>query len=148
MIALLAIATVLTMPASWKVVDVPNPPGSTVEVLLYARGPLVKGFEQTMNVIRKRYSDDAMSIDDWATAATNDLQSRDGVKILASHKETLCDKDGWIVESTGTYNGHRLDLQQEAILDGGWEYVATYSRAAGSDADADAEKALTTLCPL
>lgn len=145
---ILAAATALVIPSTWQAVDVPNPPGSTVEVLSLARGPVVSGFTTTINVIRKRYSDDAMLIGDWAAAATNDLQSHDGVKIVTSHKQIFCDINGWVVESTGTYDGRDLDLIQEAILDGGYEYVATYSRPVGSAADADALKALATLCPL
>ena len=148
MIAALVFGVVMVMPTSWKVVDVPNPPGSTVEVLTYTRGPKVRKFEQTINVIRKRYSDDAMLIGDWAAAAVNDLQAHEGVKILENHPQDFCDIRGWIVESTGTYGGVKLDVLQEAILDGGWEYVASYTRIEGSEADADAMKAMGTLCPM
>jgi len=144
----LAAAVALVLPAGWQVVDVPNPPGSTVEVLRLGVGPTVDGFATKINVIRQRYGDEAMLIDDWAATSTAYLKSQDGVHVVASHAEPLCDHNGWLVESTGKYNGRDLDLVQTALLDGGYEYVATYSRPVGSDVDRDAMKALDTLCPL
>jgi hypothetical protein len=147
-VAVLAVAVSLVLPSNWQSVDIPNPPGSTVEVLRLGLGPTVDGFQTKINVIRQRYSDESELIGDWAEKSTAYLKSQDGVRVIASHAERLCDINGWLVESTGKYNGHDLDLVQTALLDGGYEYVATYSRPVGSDADRDALKALDTLCPL
>lgn len=144
----LVLAAVITLPASFTHVDVPNPPGSTVEVLELGRGPVVDHFTTTINVIRRQYTDDTMTIADWAASAMNDLQTHDGVKIVTSRALKVCNHDAWWVESTGPYNGRNLDLVQEALLDGGYEYVATYSRPQGSAEDADVIKALATLCPM
>lgn len=144
----LAAAVALTLPAGWQSVDVPNPPGSTVEVLALGRGPTLDGFGETINVIRKRYAAGATSIEGWAATATAYLKSQEGVRILASHDDQLCDRNGWLVESIGKYSGRDLDLVQTALLDGGYEYVATYSRPLGTEPDRSALKALETLCPL
>jgi hypothetical protein len=146
--AVLAAAVALTLPTGWQSIDVPNPPGSTVEVVRFGLGPTVDGFETKINVIRQRYSDEAMLIGDWAARSTSYLKSQEGVRILASHFDPLCNMDGWLVESTGKYNGRDLDLVQTAVLDSGWEYVATYTRPLGTEPDRDALRALETLCPL
>ena len=145
----LAVAMVIHLPSTYTHVDVPNPPGSTVEVLELGRGPVVNGFTTLINVVRKRYDDTpALQIGDWAAEAINDLQAHEGVKIVDNHKLVVCDINSWWIESTGSYNGRDLDLVQQAFLDGGYEYIATYSRPAGTPADPDAIKSLTTMCPL
>jgi hypothetical protein len=137
------------MPASWEHVAVDNPPGSTVEMLDIGRGPTVDGFQQQINVLRHRLSDPSISLERWAANSTQYLQSQPDTHILVSHAERLCNgtMNGWWIESTGTYSGRRLDLVQSALLDGGFEYVATYTRAEGTDFDVAAVKALDSLCP-
>ncbi len=144
----LAVAVAISMPQGWQHVEIPNPPGSTVEVLDLALGPTVDAFSTKINVIRQRYADEALTIDGWAESSAAYLKSQEGVRILASHAEALCDRNGWLVESIGKYSGRDLDLVQTALLDGGYEYVATYTRPIGTEPDRDALKALETLCPL
>ncbi len=140
---------VFTMPASWEHVAVDNPPGSTVEMLDIGRGPTIDGFQQQINVLRHRLSDPTITISTWAAQSVQYLQTHGDAHVLTSHAERLCNgtRDGWVIESTGTYSGRKLDLVQAALLDGGYEYVATYTRAAGTDFDVAAVKALDSLCP-
>lgn len=143
------LAVVFTMPPSWTPVAVANPPGSSVEMLEIARGPADQGFQSQINVLRHRVSNPPASIEEWAQQSEAYLEERPDVKVLASHAESLCNgtRDGWWIESTGTYNGRALDLVQTALLDDGFEYVATYSRAMGTPFVKDALDALDTLCP-
>lgn len=142
------LALVFAMPATWEHVAVDNPPGSTVEMLDIGRGPMVDGFQQQINVLRHHLTDPSIAIDRWAEQSVDYLQSHDS-HVLVSHAERLCNGtvDGWWIESIGTYSGRSLDLVQAALLDGDFEYVATYSRSNGSDADVAALKSLDTLCP-
>jgi hypothetical protein len=142
------LAVVLTMPPTWEHVAVDNPPGSTVEMLDIGRGPLVNGFRQQINVLRHHLSEPSISLDVWADQSAQYLRDHDS-HILASRAERLCNGtvDGWWIESTGQYSGRTLDLVQAALLDNGYEYVATYSRPDGTDPDPAAVKALDTLCP-
>lgn len=143
------LALVFAMPSGWEHVAVDNPPGSTVEMLDIGRGPTVQGFQQQINVLRHQLSDPAISIANWADQSVAYLQSHGDVHVVTSHAERLCNgtHDGWRIESTGTYSGRRLDLVQVALLDGGYEYVATYSRPDETDFDVAAVKALDSLCP-
>ncbi|HET9028824.1 MAG TPA: hypothetical protein VFN49_01495 [Candidatus Aquilonibacter sp.] len=142
------LAIVLAMPASWTHVAVDNPPGSTVEMLDIAQGPTVDGFQPQINVLRHLIVDPAITIDAWAQQSASYLQSHDS-RVLASHAESLCNGtvNGWWIESLGSYAGRKLDLVQAALLANGYEYVATYSRAEGTDFDPTALEALDTLCP-
>ncbi|MBV8638548.1 MAG: hypothetical protein JO322_10710 [Candidatus Eremiobacteraeota bacterium] len=142
-------ALVLVMPSGWERVAVDNAPGSTVEMLDIGRGPTIQGFAQQINVLRHRLADPAISISAWADQSVSYLQSHGDARVLSSHPERLCNgtQDGWWIESNGTYSGRKLDLVQVALLDGGYEYVATYSRPDGTDFDVAAVKALDSLCP-
>ncbi len=144
------LALVFAMPASWQHVTVDNPPGSTVEMLDIGRGPTIDGFQQQINVLRHRLADPAITIAKWAEQSQQYLQTHGDAHVLTSHAERLCSgsRDGWWIESTGTYAGRKLDLVQVALLDGGFEYVATYSRPEGTDFDVAAVKALDSLCPM
>lgn len=143
------LALVFAMPASWEHVAVDNPPGSTVEMLDIGHGPTIDGFQQQINVLRHRLPDPAVTISKWSEQSVQYLQTHGDAHVLASHAERLCNgtRDGWLIESTGTYSGRKLDLVQAALLDGGYEYVATYSRPQGTDFDVAAVKALDSLCP-
>ena len=142
------LAIVFAMPPSWQHVPVDNPPGSTVEMLDIGRGPTVNGFQQQINVLRHRLSDPSIDITAWADQSVQYLQDHDS-KVVASHKERLCNgtEDGWLIESSGSYSGRNLDLIQTALLNGEFEYVATYSRLQGTPQDPAAVKALDSLCP-
>lgn len=142
------LALVFAMPATWEHVAVDNPPGSSVEMIEIGRGPTVVGFRQQINVLRHRLTDPSVTIDTWAAQSVQYLEAHDA-HVLVSHAERLCNgtADGWWIESTGTYNGRALDLVQAALLDDGYEYVATYSRADGTDFDVAALTSLDSLCP-
>jgi hypothetical protein len=144
------LALVLAMPATWEHVAVDNPPGSTVEMLDIARGPTLDGFQQQINVLRHRLIDSTITIAKWSEQSVQYLQTHGDAHVLTSHAERLCNgtRDGWWIESTGTYSGRKLDLVQAALLDDGFEYVATYSRPDGTDFDVAAVRALDSLCPL
>ena len=143
------LALVFAMPSGWEHVAVDNPPGSTVEMLDIGRGPVLDGFQQQINVLRHHLPDPSITIDAWAAQSTQYLQSHDA-HVLVSRHERLCNgtTDGWWIESTGTYSGRDLDLVQAALLDGGYEYVATYSRPAETEFDVAALRSLDSLCPL
>ena len=144
------LALVFAMPSGWQHVAVDNPPGSTVEMLDIGRGPTIDGFQQQINVLRHRLLDPSIAISKWADQSLQYLQTHGDAHVLASHAERLCNgtRDGWWIESTGTYSGRSLDLVQVALLDSGFEYVATYSRPEGTDFDVAAVKALDSLCPM
>lgn len=143
------LALVFAMPAGWEHVTVDNPPGSTVEMLDIGRGPTLQGFQQQINVLRHQLADATITIAAWADQSVSYLQTHGDAHVLVSHAERLCNgtHDGWWIESTGTYSGRKLDLVQVALLDNGYEYVATYSRPDGTDFDVAAVKALDSLCP-
>lgn len=144
------LALVFAMPSSWQHVAVDNPPGSTVEMLDIGRGPTIDGFQQQINVLRHRLTDPSITITNWADRSVQYLQTHGDAHVLTSHAERVCNgtRDGWWIESTGTYSGRALDLVQVSLLDGGFEYVATYSRPQGTDFDVAAVKALDSLCPM
>ncbi len=143
------LALVFAIPSGWEHVAVDNPPGSTVEMLDLGRGPMIQGFQQQINVLRHRLADPTISIAGWGDRSAAYLQTHGDAHVLTSHPERLCNgtHDGWWIESTGTYSGRMLDLVQVALLDDGYEYVATYSRPGGTDFDVAAVKALDSLCP-
>ncbi len=137
------------MPPGWRDIPPDNPPGSVVEVLDIAVGPPVQGFAQNINVLRRPLTPVPSSIDDWAKQSVAMLSEQPNASVSASHAEKECNGtiDGWRIESSGTFNGHLLSLVQTAVLSNGFEYVATYSRLLGTPPDAQALKALDTLCP-
>lgn len=143
------LAVVLTMPPNWQHVKTDASPGAAVEMLDIATGPHADGFTQNINVLRHQLTAVPDSISAWADASVAYLASKPDTKVLSSHAERECNGtiDGWLIESTGRYNGRGLDLVQTALLDGGYEYVATYARLVGTPANDDAMKALDTLCP-
>ncbi len=143
------LALVFAMPAGWQHVTVDNPPGSTVEMLDIGRGPTLDGFAQQINVLRHRLADPSITIEKWGEQSAQYLLAHGDAHVVVSHAERVCNgsRDGWWIESTGTYNGRKLDLVQVALLDGGFEYVATYTRPDGTDFDVAAVKALDSLCP-
>lgn len=150
MIAAAMLAVVLAMPPNWPHVKTDASPGAAVEMLDLATGPLADGFTQNINVLRHQLRPVPASISAWADSSVAYLASKPDTIVLSSHAERECNGtiDGWMIESTGQYNGRSLDLVQAAVLDGGYEYVATYARLAGTPANGDALKALDTLCPL
>ena len=146
----LALAAVLSLPAGWRDTPIDNPPGSTVEMLRIGSGPASDGFTASINALRRRLANAPPTIEQWAQSSVAFLSSQPDVAVTASHAEKECNGtiDGWRIDSAGTYNGRKLELVQTALLDGGYEYVATYTRAQGTPADDAALKALDTLCPL
>ncbi len=136
-------------PDGWQTVPPPSADPGRVELLSIALGPVVDGFHTNINVIRDLLDDPSETMAARAKESVSYMSTHNGGKIVASHAQKVCSgaRDGWYFETSDTYNSRRVTLEQTLLLDGGYEYVATYTRASGSPADPSAIRALTTLCP-
>jgi len=140
---------VVRPPDGWQTMPPPSADPGRVDLLSIAFGPTVDGFRTTFNVIRDLLNDPSESIETRAKESATYMKSHNAGAVTASHAAKVCDgnRDGWYLESTGTFGERKLSLVQTLLLDSGYEYVATYSRPAGTPVDASAVHALDTLCP-
>ena len=134
-------------PPGWEQESAPNAPGRFT-ILAFFAGPAVGDFRPNINVLRDALADSSETLDQ-RVGETLDAYHMNGAKVLKHHRERVCNgtRDGWYFEVAAHYSGRDVVLEQTLVLDGGFEYVATYTRANGTGADTPATKALDTLCP-
>lgn len=140
---------VIRPPDGWETMPPPSADPGRVDLLALAFGPTIDGFGTKLNVIRDLLDDPAESIEARAKESVAYLKTHDAGAVTASHQAKVCDgnRDGWQLESTQMRGDRKLALVQTLLLDNGYEYVATYTRPAGTPVDAAALDALHTLCP-
>ncbi|HVA28554.1 MAG TPA: hypothetical protein VNF68_10260 [Candidatus Baltobacteraceae bacterium] len=141
---------VINLPEGWQTMTPPPAQPAATELLSIALGPTIRGFRTKINVIRDVLLDPSETIEVRAKESAAYITAHNYGKIIVSRAGKVCNggRDGWHFESSGIYNGRRVYFDQRVLLDGGYEYVATYTRPLGAPADPAAKRALDTLCPL
>jgi hypothetical protein len=141
---------VLRPPADWK--QQPNAPTAAapgLQLLGMYFGPSVDAFTTQMNVIRAPLADPNETVAARAKESADYLTAHGGT-LFTSRATRLCNgtHDGWILEMDRATPERKLSFVQMLLLDGGFEYIATYSRPFGTPPEPAAMKALDSLCPL
>lgn len=141
---------VIRAPEGWQQLSPPVDQSGQVQLLSFSAGPVVDGFRTNLNVIRDALADPTESIDARVKESIAYISTHGDGKLVTSHAERVCNgsRDGWLIDSIGTYDKRKSELVQTVVLDGGYEYVATYTRPINTAADPAAVQSLDSLCPI
>lgn len=141
---------VIRPPEGWQQMPPPSAQNDRVQLLSLSLGPVVNGFRTGINVIRDQLTDPTETIEARSKESVMYISTHSDGKPIASHAQRVCNasRDGWLIDSTGTYDDRKVELVQTLVLDAGYEYVATYTRPINTAADPAAVAALDTLCPV